>query len=133
MTKSLPLILFVMLFAWPVMAQSPVPSRYQDSITAQSQESYFAGATAEDKQFIDGIRAEADKRGVRGLKRWRLERRLRQQHFVEFVKSEVKQELYWDNPIPFGDPAEFDWDDIDWDKVFAIVMQILEIFLKLFA
>ena len=84
-----------------------------------------------DQVLITAIRKEADRRNIRGLERWRLERRLNQPKFVEAVKQEIQSEVFWDNPGAFNSttPAGIDWDSIDWEKVFSIVLQLLTLFI----
>jgi len=85
----------------------------------------------EDKALVQAIREEADRRNIRGLERWRLERRLSQPAFVTAVSQEIKSQVFWDNPGVFNskDPAGIDWSSIDWDKVFSIVLQLLTLFM----
>lgn len=85
----------------------------------------------DNKALVEAIRAEADRRNIRGLERWRLERRLSQPAFIEAVSQEIRSELFWDNPGSFNskDPAGIDWESIDWEKVFSIVLQLLTLFM----
>ncbi len=132
----LAILIACMLVPITAVAQKPVPGRnvlpqFRDD--APVEVIYFAGATEDDKAFIDGVRAEADRRGIRGFKRWRLERRLKQPAFVARVKSEVMQEVYWNNPVPFDEGlAQIDWSSIDWEALFEIVMQLINLFTNSF-
>ena len=107
---------------------APVP------VTIDAQE-YFAGATDNDKEFIDAVMQEANKRGIKGFRKWRLQRRLHQKNFVKAAQQEIAAQMYWDNPTDLADsaitdPAGIDWSNIDWDKVFNIILQLLELFSK---
>lgn len=102
--------------------QDPIPP-VTPAVEVQ-QEEYFAGATADDKAFIDAARASVEKSDLNRFQKWRINRRLSKPSFVKLVKEEIAADVYWDDP---GSAKAIDWSQIDWEKILSIIMMIIKL------
>jgi len=120
-------LLIALAFCVPSFGQEPIPETGNRPKVEILKGEYFAGATEEDKAFIDAARKAVDKSDISRLKKFRIKRRLNKPRFVEFAKSEIKADLYWDDPEAFENGA-IDWENVDWEKLLNLILSIIQIF-----
>ncbi len=127
MKNALIALIIASAFCVPSMAQEAIPDTGDRQKIEIKKEKYYAGATEEDKEFIEAARKAVDKSDLSRLKKFRIKRRLNKPRFVELAKSEIKADLYWDDPEAFQNGA-IDWENVDWEKLLSLILSIIQIF-----
>lgn len=115
--------MILMLMMSAILMQDPVPPSPHVPVDEVG-EGYFAGATADDKAFIDAARESVERSDLNRFQKWRIQRRLSKPAFVAMAKKEIAADVYWDDPEQM---KAIDWSQIDWEKILSIILMIIKL------
>jgi hypothetical protein len=128
----------VAILASVTVAQKPVPGPVPNpspvAPVVDDDGVYFAGATADDRAFIDAVLKGAAASDMGPFKQWRLQRLLKKPRFVEQAKAACAEDIYWDNPEVYN--GLIDWENLDIEKLkelVEVIMKLIDFISKLFA
>jgi len=117
----------------PAVAQESIPDKVEKTAVESS---YFAGATAADKAFVDSALKAIDKSALRPGQKRRAKRLMKKRHFAKRIQSRYMEEMYWDDPSTFHEvegktvPRQaIDWGSVDWAAIITIILELLSKFL----